>query len=246
MFANLSGESIVDDPKALPSKYISVWKNPYRCFGLDENSSDISTVRQAFRKLCLAYTPYFSDVGSPKVSVEEILFAYHKIRGHLPGTAKEVADTLKTNPYLSDFRPEDILPLLRPMPSTFPCAKEYRAFRMLTVVCKSSYIKYTSEGTYLPWPQMQFVFDVHYCLRKLTVEHSYIAVLDLHNVLSEELVAIPSFPTVNLQDYFLGLSDSLGSKLAAAVRDTSCAVYYLLITAENKTKTENEKRGRKR
>jgi hypothetical protein len=202
----------VDDPRALPGRFVTIWKTPYRSFGLDERTADISNVRDAFRKLCLSYIPHFMDLGNPKLSLEQVVFAYHKIRGHLKGTAKAVADGLPNNPYM-DFQAQDILPLLRPMRSSFPCAKEYRACRMLTVEYISSSFKFGKDSSYVSLPSRSFLFEVHYCMRKQSIELTYQDILNQHEILSNELVAIPVFPALSYYEYLLD-NDVIGPKLA--------------------------------
>lgn len=163
-----------DDANLLPIKLVPIYKNPYRAFGLDENSADIASVRDAFRKQVLCFVDAFSDLGRPKMDLKQLVFAYHLIRKNISGPAGKLKNSLDTNPYL-DFRPEDILPLLRPKNSpSFPCSHEYRGFRMLNVVCNSSSIQYslTMEKTQLP--VIVFKFDVHYCLRRHHIEVRYV------------------------------------------------------------------------
>lgn len=104
------------------------------------------------------------------MTLRQILLAYHLVRGTLKGPATKIKEVLDNpdSPYF-DFRPEDILPILRPVrTSNFPIQQEYRGCRMLSICC----IDYRTTFSYTALPRIVFVFDVHYCLRRHTVEVS--------------------------------------------------------------------------
>ena len=118
--------------------------------------------------LLTGFIPHFTGLGEPKMTLRQGLLAYHLVRGTLKGPAtklKEVLDN-KESQYF-DFRPDDILPLLRPVrTSTFPTKQEYRGCRMLSLACTD----YRTTFSYTALPRTVFVFDVHYCLRRHTIE----------------------------------------------------------------------------
>ena len=104
------------------------------------------------------------------MTLRQGLLAYHLVRGTLNGPAIKLKEILedKESQYF-DFRPDDILPVLRPVrTSTFPTQKEYRGCRMLSVTCTD----YRTTFSYTALPRAFFVFDVHYCLRRHTIEVS--------------------------------------------------------------------------
>jgi hypothetical protein len=104
------------------------------------------------------------------MTLRQGLLAYHLVRGTLKGPAVKLKEILedKESQYF-DFRPDDILPVLRPVrTSTFPTQKEYRGCRMLSVTCTD----YRTTFSYTALPRAFFVFDVHYCLRRHTIEVS--------------------------------------------------------------------------
>ena len=114
------------------------------------------------------FIPHFTGLGEPKMTMRQGLLAYHLVRGTLKGPASKLKEVLdnKDSPYF-DFRPDDILPLLRPVrTSSFPTQQEYRGCRMLSICC----IDYRTTFSYTAMPSTVFVFDVHYCLRRHTVE----------------------------------------------------------------------------
>ena len=116
------------------------------------------------------FIPSFSGLGEPKMTLRQGLLAYHLVRGTLKGPAIKLKEILedKESQYF-DFRPDDILPVLRPVrTSTFPTQKEYRGCRMLSVTCTD----YRTTFSYTALPRAFFVFDVHYCLRRHTIEVS--------------------------------------------------------------------------
>lgn len=224
-----------DDPKLLPPQLVRVYKNPYRSFGLDESTATIAIVRDSFRKACLSFTPHFSGLGKPKMTLKQLVFAYHLVRQTLKGPASKLKEILLTSPCM-DFNPDDILPLLRPIRSEFDCPREYRGFRMLTIDCVST----KTTFSYVKMPRTVFVFDIHYCLRRHTVEvidlaFSFLSqyihfssttlkksttsvmwvafrmrelflISLLEQVLARELLIVPGFPKMELFQ-LLGLSD---------------------------------------
>ena len=129
----------------------------------------LSSANSHFTPLCrVGFIPHFTGLGEPKMTMRQGLLAYHLVRGTLKGPASKLKEILdnKDSPYF-DFRPDDILPLLRPVrSSTFPTQQEYRGCRMLTLCCTD----YRTTFSYTAMPSTVFVFDVHYCLRRHTVE----------------------------------------------------------------------------
>lgn len=203
-----------DNYKLLPPHLWLFYQNPYRAFGLDESTATTTTLRETFRKVCLMFVPYFSGLGTSKMTLEQIIFSYHLIRGSLPrGNAKKLLKELSTSPYL-DFRADDILPLLRPMRSTFVCPKEYRGFRMLGVTLLSTRIEYG----YVKMPKIVFTFDVHYCMRKSSIDKVYRDFEELHEQFSGELLMLPVLPTPSYWQ-LMGLEsvEVIGKQLATYV-----------------------------
>ena len=192
VFGSQSEES--DNPRVLPGPLIKVYINPYRAFGLDESTAEIKVVRECFRKNCLSYMPCFTGLGQPKMTLKQINFAYHLVRGTIKGPAQKIKETIDVNPYLQ-FEAMDILPLLRPMRSSVECPKEYRGFRQLTVTCSSHFTSFS----YVKFPPAQttFVFDVHYCMRRHSVQ-----VLELYHFPTIQFSRKSRFCFVDKYDYF--------------------------------------------
>ncbi len=138
----------VDDIKSLPIALQGIYINPFKSLGLDSESTDISLLRDVFRKGCLALIPYFVGCGKSKLTEQQLNFAYHLVRKNIKGPAKTLSDGLDTCPYL-EFHADYILPLLKPMKGNVFCSKEYRGFRMLAV----SNFSYRATVTYLVIPK---------------------------------------------------------------------------------------------
>jgi hypothetical protein len=104
----------------------------------------------------------------------------------------DIRKALQSSPYFEDVSPEDILPLLRPQASKFmQCPKEYRGFRQLAVAFVESKLEFGSSGSaksvtsapagsmgstmgvFSSFVRTEFIFDVHYCLRRHTVSKTY-------------------------------------------------------------------------
>jgi hypothetical protein len=204
-----TSESVSNDINQLPIGLQNIYKTPYRVFGLDESTATISMVRDSFRKICLIMSPHFSGLGTSRLTVQQLAFAYYLIRGAIKGSLGEISELVtKPNQFL-DFRPEDILPLLRPMKSAVACSKEYRGFRMLSVACVSC-------KTVFSFPKIShtvFVFDVHYCMRKHSIERDLEDFQSFKDEISKELITIPIFPEASYLSSF-GNSLTLGEKLA--------------------------------
>lgn len=135
-----------------------------------------------------------SFVGLPatKSSFHQITLAYHLCRKSLSGTPKVIRKAIDSSPYFYDIRPEDILPLLKPMTSkVMDCPMEYRGFRQLAITFVESRIDTSSAGkkaltSSAPSGSMggtmgilnsifptSFTFDVHYCMRKHSISKTY-------------------------------------------------------------------------
>lgn len=207
---SLTEEPVVDDPKVLPAQLVKYYKDPYKAFGLDKDAADIGMVRDSFRKACLSYCPYFTGLGQSKLTLEQIVFSYHLIRGTIKGPAQKIKDGWEDNPYMN-FRADDILPLLRPLKGHFTCSREYRAARMMNVMC----VDFRTTLSYSRLPVTTFTFDIHYCMRRHTIEHTYEDVLLLHESLKEEMLALPVFPMATfLQTVGLASRDYMGQQLS--------------------------------
>ena len=48
-----TGGAESDDVNVLPASLIPIYLNPHRALGLDESSTNVSLLRETFRKLCL-------------------------------------------------------------------------------------------------------------------------------------------------------------------------------------------------
>lgn len=48
-----TGGAESDDVNVLPPSLIPIYLNPHRALGLDESSTNVSLLRETFRKLCL-------------------------------------------------------------------------------------------------------------------------------------------------------------------------------------------------
>jgi hypothetical protein len=166
-----------DDISVLPKLILPIFKNPYRAFGIDAatvNDKNIGehthTLRDTLRRACLAESPYFTGFSKPKLSSYQILVAYHMIRGTIPKNhAKGLKEAIDNSPYLRNFLPTDILPLLKPLCGGREgvCSKDYRSAKMLGVVClgMESTAGLTTYGV-----KITYKFQVHYCMRLKTIE----------------------------------------------------------------------------
>ena len=206
----LLGGSNMDDVNVLPASLIPIYQQPHRVLGLDKDSTTVAILRETFRKLCLNYIQLFTGLGEPKLTLRQVLLAYHLCRGTIKGPATRVKESLD-GPYF-DFQPEDILPILRPVRTkTFPVQKEYRACRMLNISC----IDYKTTFSYTSLPKTTFVFDVHYCLRRHTIERDFDGFNELFEELHAEMVTMPAYPHSNLyQTVGLESRDATGGLLA--------------------------------
>ena len=189
-----------DDEKCLPAALRKIYRNPFRPFGIDPEDAPISRVRDAFRKQIMSFCISFAGLPRSKMTLQQILFAYHMLRKTVTGPAEKIMRTFRTNPFLSDFQPEDLLPLLRPLRGKFPCAPQYRGFRNLNIICSG----YTINPIPQYSPNPVFVFTVHYCLRIHTITKDYNQCAQLHRELCSELLCLPSFPENTLLDRIPG------------------------------------------
>lgn len=125
------------------------------------------------------------------------------------------------HPWL-DFRPQDILPILRPMNSNNICAMEYRGCRMLSLKCTTLLLMYlpihlpshfhfeigSSYRTELAFPRLSrtiYTIEVYYCMRKHTIEKDYEDFHILHDEIKHDMITIPKFP-----EYYSYSGQSLG------------------------------------
>lgn len=154
-----------DDVNLLPIELVGVYRNPYRTFGLDENSNSTQVVRDSFRKACLPFMTKFFGLGNPKVTLRQLLLAYNILRGNVTGPASRIKKALETSPFMK-FEADELLTILRPLRGKFMCPKEYRACKSLVIVFKESRV----IMSYVNLPRVIFVFEVHYCLRCHKIE----------------------------------------------------------------------------
>jgi len=179
----------MDDVNVLPASLVPIYQQPHRVLGLDKDSCTVADLRQTFRKVCLNYIPLFTGLGEPKLTLRQVLLAYHLCRGTIKGPATRVKEALD-GPFF-DFKPEDILPILRPVRTkSFPVLKEYRACRMLNISC----VDYKTTFSYTSLPKTTFVFDIHYCMRRHTIERDFDGFNELFEELAAEMVTLPAFP----------------------------------------------------
>jgi len=199
----------VDDLSLLPPPLQKPYKDPHKVFGLDKEDTTTSMIRDAFRKQMIGFCNCFAGMPKSKHSVTQVLFAYHLLRKTITGPTQKIMRTLRTNPFMADFQPEDILPLLRPLRGTFPCPPQYRGFRNLNVVYKS----------FSTIPLVSYTFTVHYCMRISTVTKTYEECAALHKDLCVELLLVPDFPKNGLiERTILFTFDGRGEALAEYMR----------------------------
>lgn len=138
-------------------------------------------------------------VTKMKATTYQLLVAYHLIRGTISSNSvSQFVNDLKTSPHLKDFKPIDILPLLKPLKGGSPeFPKDYRGARMLGIVAVPGKNKAKSWtlGTGI---KIIFTFSVHYCLRLKTVERDYESLRQLHETLKGESLTIPEFPEMDM------------------------------------------------
>ena len=188
--SNLLGIStqVDDDIKVLPSAIIPIYKNPYRAFGLDNtvvNSTNyaehIPVLRDTIRKACISHSNFFAGKSKPKLTLQQLLLAYHLIRGTVDSTSpKAIKEALEKSPHFVNFSPNDLLPLLRPLrprPGREGSStanqefKDYRGCRALAIDSKGFHRVGSINSIY--GFKLMFTFSVHYCLRIHTIEVFY-------------------------------------------------------------------------
>jgi len=212
-----------DDIQILPKNILPIFKNPYRAFGLDNTtvttankSKYIQTLRDVLRRACLAHSHYFSGLNLPKLSLIQLLVAYHIIRGTINGeSAKDVLEALHSSPHIVGFKATDILPLLKPLHGGVvgECPKEYRGFRMLAVTFKEVRRVPTIYSIY--GYKIVFTFTVHYCMRLHTIDRDLDSLRGLNELLKHESLTVPVFPELNVLES-IGIAElsTIGRKLA--------------------------------
>ena len=159
------GPGEIDDVSVLPGYLQTVYQNPHRTLGLEDNAT-VNQIRDSFRKSSICFVSAFSGMHHPKVTLQQLVLAYHLCRKTVTGPAKKLLMELNSSPYLTDVRPDDILPLLRPVHSSFKCPPEFRGFRKLTILCTD----FRTLATSVTVPRTVFKFDIHYCMRRHTIE----------------------------------------------------------------------------
>jgi len=190
----MDAELFDDDPGCLPGKFQPLYINPYKIFGINEmdipNEKElIKVVRDKVRRAALGQCKYFWGLPQNKAPLEEILFAYFLIRRTLVGPAQRIKAALQSHGYL-DFRPEDLLPTLRPLQGVIETPSEYRAFRNLNIAFSHAVL----EMNMLVVPVYAFVLNIHYCMRKHSIQRTYADMQQFHLELREELLTVPQFP----------------------------------------------------
>ncbi len=191
----MDAELFDDDPGCLPKKFQPIYINPYKIFGI--NNQDIPNekelikiVRDKTRRAALGQCKFFWSLPQNKAPMEEILFAYLLIRRILVGPAQKIKAVLAQSNTFLDFRPEDLLPTLRPLQGVVETPSAYRAFRHLNI----TYSHAVLEMSWLVVPNYAFVINIHYCLRKHSIQRTYADMLQFHSELREELLTVPHFP----------------------------------------------------
>ena len=210
-----------DNPESLPPHLRKVYQNPHKTLGLDPEETTTKAIRDAFRRAALGNCSYFWGLAKPKASMEVILFAYHLLRRNIVGPAQDIKAGWHKNSYM-DFRPEDLVPTLKPLQGQVDIPRVYRGFRNLN-------IKFLNIDTSfdLLTPKFKFVFSVHYCMRKHTIEKTIDELKSFYDDVRNELLCIPEFPS-QLQGisyisdiiYGLGLTsrDEMGHSLAKFIQ----------------------------
>jgi hypothetical protein len=200
-----------DDPSVLPKHLQVCYLSPTKTFGLSPETANTGSVRDAFRRAMLGQCRYFWGLPKNKNTVEQIVFSYHLLRRNITGPASAIKAGWNKNVYM-DFRPEDILPTLRPLQGLLGGPREYRGFRNLNV--KFSHINATLEAGLLP--HFKFVFLIHYCMRKHTIEKTFEEFQAFYSELRQEMLCLPDLPDGDSSDY--GSSDSDSNSWSAAFK----------------------------
>ena len=210
-----------DDPGALPPHLREVYHNPHKFLGLDPEETTTKSIRDAFRRAALGYCSYFWGLAKPKASMEVILFAYHLLRRNIVGPAQDINAGWHNNPYM-DFRPEDLVPTLKPLQGQVDIPRVYRGFRNLNI----KFLKIETSFDILA-PKFKFSFSVHYCMRRHTIEKTLDELKSFYADVRNELLCIPEFPSqlqgisyVSDLIYGLGLTsrDEMGHSLAKFIQ----------------------------
>lgn len=206
----------VNDVNVLHSKLRGVYLQPEKALGLDKGKMNLEALRSVFRKNCIALMSEFTNSGKPKLDAEQLILAYHLSRGTIKTTANKIKETMENSPYF-DFKPNYMLPVLRPLKSNMKYNREFRGFRLLAIIYKS----YVLEREYLLIWKARFTFTIEYVLRRHKITKTYEDFIEFHKALESEMLVIPTFPSPSLsaevlgqqlQEYLLRIHNSLADR----------------------------------
>lgn len=206
----------VNDVNVLHPKLRGVYLCPEKALGLDKGKMNLEALRLVFRKNCIALMSEFANSGKPKLDAEQLILAYHLARGTVKTTANKVLEMMQTSPYF-DFKPNYMLPILRPLKSDMKYNREFRGFRLLAII----YTSYVLEREYLLIWKARFTFTVEYVLRRHKITKTYEDFIEFHKALENEMLVIPTFPIsslsaevlgMQLQEYLLRIHNSLADR----------------------------------
>ena len=162
----------------------------------------------------------FTGLPQSLITFNQYTLAYHLCRKSLEGTPKDIMTAIEESPYFDDIRPDDCLPLLKPLEKDRKpgnLTSPYRGFRQLAIRFLSSSYQWGSPeeknhnvngtptgsmsgtmGSLSSFVQTKFVFDVHYCMRRHEITRTYDECQALMTKFSEDLLAVPGFPSMSL------------------------------------------------
>ena len=207
---------------------------------------DFGQIRDAYRKICINMSPMFTGLPQSQITFKQYTLAYHLCRKSLEGTPKSILVALQESPYFDDIKPDDCLPLLKPLEKERKPgdkASPYRGFRQLAVRYSSSTYQWGSSddktkkriningtptgsmsgtmGSLTSFVQTKFVFDIHYCMRRHTITKTYDECQVLMENFSSDLLAVPGFPSMSIFSVFdSAVLDSTGAQLASFLNRT--------------------------
>lgn len=144
-------------------------ENAWDELGVEVNCS-IDEIIESFRRICIHF------IMESKLSVDQFqrkAIAYRFLNS-IPISKQQ-------------FKPTDILPLLRPLDKGPDALNHLRASSLLDISIGCL------ERAQKTWemPYVNYVINVHYCLRKHVVRRRYSEFVALHNALAEKLPVLP-------------------------------------------------------
>ena len=153
-------------------EFLKLAANAWQDLGIEVNSPANRLV-EAFRSLSIKYAiePKYATSAAPKFHTKAVAYRF-----------------LNSIPIPSKvrYKPTDILPLLRPVEQSLD-TKHLRAARLLDV----SIATMERAQKSFEQPYVNYVINVHYCLRKHVVRRRYSEFVALHSALSRKMPVIP-------------------------------------------------------